>query len=155
RKAQVLDVSLLKAPALRIMISMRTAWWAGLVSIVLAISVTGCSSSSKKACEGKPGVKLAYFGVTAGGESGPFSGAQLAVDQFVGQSPTCRVELFAPTGIPDTTSEDTKARAREVSQDPSVIGVVGPATSSDALVVDKIFSDAGLTMISPTANLAT
>jgi branched-chain amino acid transport system substrate-binding protein len=144
-----------------------------------AMALTSCSSSGgKKSSGGLGGGTAAASGgssAAAGGGSGktykigfegPLSGAnaqlgineeygaEIAVDQANADSSLgFKVQLVKSDDEGDPTK--SPAAARVLTQDPDVLGVIGPSFSGSTLAVGKIYSAAGMAFITPSASKGT
>ncbi|MBA3488677.1 MAG: branched-chain amino acid ABC transporter substrate-binding protein [Longispora sp.] len=130
----------------------RTLVIATLVTLIASVSACGGEKSSlqnKVMCEGKIATIFSLTGPSSSIGIDVTNGAKLAVEQFKTQNPTCTVEL-AENDSPQVIPGNAKEIAQNVASDEKVIGVIG-ASSKDAPVVNGILSDAGITIISPTA----
>ncbi len=80
-------------------------------------------------------------------------GAQLAVDQHNAANPGCQVELKTF----DTEGDPLKATAiaPQIVDDPSIIGLVGPAFSGETKATGNIFNQAGLVATTASATNVT
>src|SRR5690606_2119100 len=78
------------------------------------------------------------------------NGAKLAVQQFRDKNPDCEVELAEF----DTKEEkgDAAEAAKELAEDDSIIGAVGPVYSIEVPDVAPVLAKAGVTLISPGAS---
>ncbi|WP_378738302.1 bifunctional serine/threonine-protein kinase/ABC transporter substrate-binding protein [Nocardia brasiliensis] len=76
-------------------------------------------------------------------------GAKLAVDQFTRANPGCRITLkdFDTTGDPQVATQI----ARQITDDPSIIALIGPMVSSEVVLAGKTFDNAGLPFLTPSA----
>ena len=143
-----------------------------------ALALTGCSSSGgKKSSGGGLGGGSSAAGggsssAAAGGGSGktikigfegPLSGAnaqlgineeygaEIAVDQANKDSSLgFKVQLVKSDDEGDPTK--SPAAARQLTQDPTILGEIGPSFSGSTLAVGKIYSAAGMAMITPSAS---
>jgi branched-chain amino acid transport system substrate-binding protein len=145
-----------------------------------AMALTSCSSSGgKKGGGGLGGGTAAATGgatsAAAGGGSGktykigfegPLSGpnaqlgineeygAEIAVDQANANSSLgFKVQLVKSDDEGNPTT--SPAAARTLTQDPTVLGVIGPSFSGSTLAVGKIYSAAGMPFITPSASNGT
>ncbi len=77
-------------------------------------------------------------------------GAMLAVDQFTGANPGCRVTAKEfDTG----NAQQAAAVAAEIIADPTILAVIGPAFSEEVTAAGAAFSAAGMVAASATATL--
>jgi branched-chain amino acid transport system substrate-binding protein len=143
-----------------------------------ALALTGCSSSgsgsSKKSGGGLGGSSSGSSAGAAGGSGktikigfeGPLSGAnaqlgineeygaEIAVDQANKDSSLgFKVQLVKSDDQGDPTK--SPAAARQLTQDPTILGEVGPSFSGSTLAVGKIYSAANMAMITPSASNGT
>lgn len=81
------------------------------------------------------------------------NGVKLALDQHNKANPGCRIQLkeFDTEGDPQKASQVIP----QIVNDPSVIGLVGPAFSGETKATGQILSDAGLVAVSSSATNAT
>ncbi|MBF6351666.1 branched-chain amino acid ABC transporter substrate-binding protein [Nocardia flavorosea] len=80
------------------------------------------------------------------------NGVHLAIDQHNKANPNCRIQVkpFDTEGDPQKASQVIP----QIVNDPSVIGVVGPAFSGETKATGQILSDAGLVAVSSSATNA-
>ncbi len=129
--------------------------------MLVAVSSVGCSSSERNearqsasvACRGKIASFVPLTGPSAAVGVNGNNGVILAVEQFRARNPACTIDLVIKDS-PQVAPSKAQDIARELADDPTIIGVVGPAYSADAAVADSILSDAGLTFIIPIALLS-
>ncbi|MBA3488636.1 MAG: branched-chain amino acid ABC transporter substrate-binding protein [Longispora sp.] len=124
----------------------------------VTLAASGCGDSSEetdtavaKNCSAKIGFLGALTGVAAPIGTSVRNSVELAIEQFTEQNPTCVVELVekdAPAALPSQAPKP----AQEFADDPSIIGVVGPTSSTDGGAIGEIMSKAGLPMIAPAAD---
>jgi branched-chain amino acid transport system substrate-binding protein len=99
------------------------------------------------------GHKIAFLGMSSGDNSDDGvmmrNSVKLAIDDFNGKNPTCKVEFkeFDTTG----TDEGSRAKAQLAVDDPEVIGVVGPVYDNEILAAGPVLNKAGLPMVAPFA----
>lgn len=81
------------------------------------------------------------------------NGVKLALDQHNKANPGCQIKLkeFDTEGDPQKASQVIP----QIVNDPSVIGLVGPAFSGETKATGQILSDAGLVSVSSSATNAT
>lgn len=109
--------------------------------------------ASSARCAGKIGIFTTLTGPSPGLGISSHNGALLAVNQFQEKNPSCAIEVTIKDS-PQTIPSKAADIARELADDPTVIGVIGPGSSNDSLIANRILSQAGLTLIAPTAILA-
>jgi branched-chain amino acid transport system substrate-binding protein len=141
-----------------------------------AMALTSCSSSGNKKSSGLGGgtSAAASGGASAAataktykiGFEGPLSGAnaqlgineeygaEIAVDQANANSSLgFKVQLVKSDDEGDPTK--SPAAARVLTQDPAILGVIGPSFSGSTLAVGKIYSAAGMAFVTPSASKGT
>lgn len=81
------------------------------------------------------------------------NGVHLAIDQHNKANPGCQIQVkpFDTEGDPQKASQVIP----QIVNDPSIIGVVGPAFSGETKATGQILSDAGLVAVSSSATNAT
>ncbi len=81
------------------------------------------------------------------------NGVRLAIDQHNKANPGCQIQVkpFDTEGDPQKASQVIP----QIVNDPSIIGVVGPAFSGETKATGQILSDAGLVAVSSSATNAT
>lgn len=105
--------------------------------------------SSSQACD----LKLGFFGGLTGDNAGLVTpmknGAALAVAQYNAANANCKVTLvdYDSQGAPDKATP----LAQGAVNDTKVIGIIGPAFSGETEATGKIFADASLPTITPSA----
>ena len=122
------------------------------VLALTAVTVMTLASTSRPSLAQDKAIKIAILGPFTGGAA--FVGteqlnfAKLAVEDFVAES-GIKVELVEV----DTELDPAKAvtGAQKVVADADVVAVVGPAGSQEVIATSKIFEDAGLVYVSPSA----
>lgn len=135
------------------------------VGLVGALALTGCGSSSKKSDSGgglsgggsgsSNTYTIAFEGPLSGDNQqlgiNEVNGAALAIDQANKNSSLgFKVKLLKS----DDGGEPAKApaAAAQITQDNSVMGVVGPSFSGTTQAVGKKFGDAGIAVVNPSAS---
>ena len=135
---------------------------------VAALAMTGCSNSSK------PSKKLTGGGSGGGGGGqtftigfmGPLSGqnAQLGINEFNGfkvaiadanKDSTLGFKVKYVQSDDEGDSAKAPAAATQLTSNPAVLGVVGPAFSGVTAAAGSIFDGAGLPFITPSASNGT
>ena len=130
-----------------------TAGLAGLAILATGTAgVTAASAAAKSATCAK-GTKLAYVGPLTGanGNLGVniARGAELAVELWNKANKNCKITLkeIDTQGDPDQAQKVVP----DVIKDKTILGVVGPAFSGETDKTGKLFADAKLATISPSA----
>jgi branched-chain amino acid transport system substrate-binding protein len=141
-----------------------------------AMALTSCSSSGGKKGGGLGGGSAPATGGSSSaaatgktykiGFEGPLSGAnaqlgineeygaEIAVDQANANSSLgFKVQLVKSDDEGDPTK--SPAAARVLTQDPTILGVIGPSFSGSTLAVGKIYSAAGMAFVTPSASKGT
>jgi branched-chain amino acid transport system substrate-binding protein len=147
----------------RSQVRLRYSKQLGAVAVVAALALTGCgSSSSGNTASGNGGKKcgnyaIGFFGALTGpaanlGKSEE-KGAKLAVDQYNQKNPSCKVTLkdFDSQGDPAQATN----LAKQVIDDKSVLGVVGPAFSGESDAADPLFEQGQVPTITASATETT
>lgn len=99
------------------------------------------------------GTTIGYIGAMTGANAqlgiNIYNGVQLAIDQHNEANPKCQVEFTKF----DTEGDPTKATGpvTQAVNDESIIGVIGLPFSGESKATGKIFEDAGLVHITPSA----
>ena len=144
-----------------------------------AMALTSCSSSGGKKSGG--GLGGGGTGAATGGSSStaaatgktykigfqmPLSGpnaqlgineeygAEIAVDQ-ANANPSLGFKIQVVKSDDEGDSAKAPAAARVLTQDPAIIGVIGPSFSGPTLASGKIYSAAGMAFITPSASKGT
>lgn len=126
------------------------------VSLAVASTAAACNSTSTAGGSGGSkncGYELAFFGALTGSSANLGvnieQGAELAVDQYNDKNGKNCVTIKKA----DSQGDPAKAPslARSLVSDKKLLGVIGPAFSGESQVADKIFNDAGIPMITPSA----
>jgi len=142
---------------------------AGVALVTISFTAVACGTSNEKAtntsdasnnqastCEA-PIASIALQFPQTGGVANfgapMLKGAQLAVDQFNSENPTSCVSLKTF----DTQGDSSKAPAVALAivDDATILGVVGPGTSDEALAALPLYDEAGLSTITGSATDAT
>lgn len=103
------------------------------------------------------GLQIAMAGALTGPDAALginiINGVKLALDQHNKANPGCKVEVkpFDTEGDPQKASQVIP----QIVNDPTVIGLVGPAFSGETKATGQILSDAGLVAVSASATNAT
>ncbi|WP_223884843.1 protein kinase domain-containing protein [Nocardia colli] len=90
-------------------------------------------------------VTIATTAVSGGGSAD--GGVRLAIDQFTKANPGCSVALREF----DTTGAQASDVAAQIVNDPSIAALIGPVFSTEIQSTGKIFNDAGLPFLTPSA----
>lgn len=123
---------------------------------VAALLTTSCnpSSSESSSASGQDcNLSVAFFGALTGSAANLGinikNGAQLAVNQYGAEHTDCKVTLkpFDSEGDP----AKAPALARNLVNDKTIIGIVGPAFSGESEAANPIFEQAGIPLITPSA----
>lgn len=142
-----------------------------------AVALAGCSSSSSKKSGGLGNQSAASS--SSGGSAAPSSGktysigfegplsganaqlgineqygAQIAVDQ-ANSNPSLGFKVKLVTSDDEGDPAKSPAAATKLTQDNTVLGVVGPSFSGSTLAVGKIYSAAGMPFVTPSASKGT
>ncbi|WP_345729812.1 ABC transporter substrate-binding protein [Cryptosporangium minutisporangium] len=113
----------------------------------------GASPTAGPAC----GRKLAVLGPKTGAAYARgvplFNGAELAVNAYNAEHPECPVTLaeFDSQGNRDLAAKE----AGKIIADPSIVGLIGPAYSAEAVGAGSMFEKAGLPLVSSSATSST
>jgi branched-chain amino acid transport system substrate-binding protein len=130
-----------------------------------ALTMTGCGATGSGTASTSPSPSndpacqhyLAYIGPATGTPSAlSFSGdimggIKLALSESPG-SGLCVKDPYDTKAASLKEAGNASALARQIVADPSIIGVVGPSISAEAMVAGPVFSDAGVPMIAPSAS---
>jgi branched-chain amino acid transport system substrate-binding protein len=129
----------------------------GLESIPVQTSIDVPADAVTAAGDGKAkcadGTTIGYAGAMTGANAqlgiNIYNGVQLAINQHNKANPGCQVEFKKF----DTEGDPTKATGpvTQVVNDDSIIGVIGLPFSGESKATGKIFEDAGLVHITPSA----
>jgi branched-chain amino acid transport system substrate-binding protein len=129
----------------------------GLKSLPVQTSIDVPADAVTAAGEGNAecpdGTTIGYAGAMTGPNAqlgiNIYNGVQLAIDQHNEANPDCQVEFKKF----DTEGDPNKATGpvTQVVNDDSIIGVIGLPFSGESKATGKIFEDAGLVHISPSA----
>lgn len=129
----------------------------GLKSLPVQTSIDVPADAVTPAGDGKAecadGTTIGYAGAMTGPNAqlgiNIYNGVQLAIDQHNEANPDCQVEFKKF----DTEGDPNKATGpvTQVVNDDSIIGVVGLPFSGESKATGKIFEDAGLVHITPSA----
>ncbi|MFD6155730.1 ABC transporter substrate-binding protein [Nocardia sp. NPDC060256] len=86
---------------------------------------------------------------TAAATQSTGGGVKLAIDQFTKANPGCSVALreFDIAGDPQSAA----GVAAQIVNDPSIVALVGPVFSTEIQTAGRVFSDAGLPFLTPSA----
>ncbi|MEU1982757.1 branched-chain amino acid ABC transporter substrate-binding protein [Nocardia sp. NPDC019395] len=124
------------------------------------VPATDASTATDPAGDGSakcpPGTTIAMAGALTGPDAALginiVNGVKLALDQHNKANPGCKIELrpFDTEGDPQKASQVIP----QIVNDPSVIGLVGPAFSGETKATGQILSDAGLVAVSASATNA-
>ncbi len=104
-----------------------------------------------------PGLSIAMAGALTGDDAALginiVNGVQLALDQFTAANPGCKITLkkFDTEGSPQKASQVIP----QITDDPSIIGLIGPAFSGETKATGQIISDKGLPALTASATNAT
>jgi ABC-type branched-subunit amino acid transport system substrate-binding protein len=99
------------------------------------------------------GYKIAYLGVLTGDNAADGvmirNSGKLAVEQYNDKHSSCQVQLVEY----DTQRKDevSASVARQIADDPKILGVVGPVYRSEMLSAAPVLDQVGLALISPSA----
>ena len=100
-------------------------------------------------------VKVGWFGDLTGATSsftvGSKQGAELAIEEANEEGNLNVTIRFVARDNKDASTDTAPAIEQSFIQDNQVVGVIGGAFSGETLAVGELFSDAGLTHISPSA----
>ncbi len=148
-----------------------------LLATASALALTACSSSGGKNNGGGlgGGSSAAGSGTSSGsgatktykiGFEGPLSGAnaqlgineeyaaEVAVDE-ANANPALGFKVTLVKSDDEGDATKSPAAARVLTQDPTILGVIGPSFSGSTLAVGKIYSAAGMPFITPSASNGT
>jgi branched-chain amino acid transport system substrate-binding protein len=134
----------------------------GALALVSALALTACggSSSGGSSASGggdKCGFAIGFFGALTGPAAAlgvsEQKGAKLAVDQYNQQNPKCQVKFknFDSQGDPAQAT----TLAKQVIDDKSVLGIVGPAFSGESDAADPLFEQGQVPTITASATETT
>ncbi|MFI6043316.1 bifunctional serine/threonine-protein kinase/ABC transporter substrate-binding protein [Nocardia sp. NPDC051321] len=98
--------------------------------------------------DGKATCAPVTIATTAGAAHTAGGGVKLAIDQFTKANPGCSVAL-REFDIP--SDAQAAGVAAQIVHDPSIVALVGPVFSSEIASTGKVFSDAGLPFLTPSA----
>jgi len=119
-------------------------------SVLVAVGVGGCGGDEDGSC---PPLAIAFLGALTGADASTGevvrNSAALAVEDHNTANPDCEVGLLSF----DSRGEPARAEvlARQIIDDPQVVGVVGPVFSGEAEAVLPLFETAGLPVLTPSA----
>ncbi|WP_433661020.1 protein kinase domain-containing protein [Nocardia sp. CA-128927] len=90
-----------------------------------------------------------FTGSDAGAGGSADGGVKLAIDQFTKANPGCHVALreFDSAG----GSQAAAGVAAQIVNDPSIVALIGPVFSTEIQAAGKVFNDAGLPFLTPSA----
>jgi branched-chain amino acid transport system substrate-binding protein len=148
---------LVEGPAMigRQRLRLRTVVWL-CAFVVFATACGGSGGPSAGSPRGRcpeGGIAIGFFGALTGSEAqlgiNIRNGAQLALSQYNGGNPTCRVNLV----LYDSQGSETVAPglAQKAVEDKRVVAIVGPAFSGESKQANPIFDQAGLPIVTPSA----
>ena len=80
-----------------------------------------------------------------------YDGIEYAVDQFM-RDPFQRIKVTLVTRDTERDPATASRLVRELASDPGVVGIIGPVFSSSTVTAAHSAQDAGIPLISPTAN---
>jgi branched-chain amino acid transport system substrate-binding protein len=120
----------------------------------MVAGAAACASSNSGGTAGKNcGQKIAFFGALTGGNAilgiNIRDGAKLAINQYNAKNKNCTVELVEKDS--EGSPEKAPPLATAVASDPKILGVIGPAFSSESKVANPIFSSAGVVILTASA----
>src|SRR3954447_17376939 len=143
------------------MIRTNRSWRVAAAAIATGLTLAACGTTDDSSgdnggtASGEPAcdLKIAFMGALTGPAAGlgiaAVQGAELAVDQYNEKNPDCTVEFVKQ----DSQSDPKQAPgvAKDIIDDPKVIGLVGPLFSGESEAADPLFNEAGLPMITASA----
>ncbi|MFE9583267.1 ABC transporter substrate-binding protein [Nocardia sp. NPDC006044] len=105
------------------------------------------TAAATPAGDGKATCTPVTIATTAGAGGSADGGVKLAVDQFTKANPGCSVAL-REFDIAGAQASDVAA---QIVNDPSIAALVGPVLSAEIQSTGKVFNDAGLPFLTPSA----
>jgi len=143
------------------MIRTNRSWRVAAAAIATGLTLAACGTTDDSSgdnggtASGEPAcdLKIAFMGALTGPAAGlgiaAVQGAELAVDQYNDKNADCPVEFVKQ----DSQSDPKQAPgvAKDIIDDPKVIGLVGPLFSGESEAADPLFNEAGLPMITASA----
>ncbi|MFC9440025.1 protein kinase [Nocardia sp. NPDC057030] len=105
------------------------------------------SAADTAAGDGKATCTPVTIATTAGAGGSADGGVKLAIDQFTKANPGCSVAL-REFDIAGAQAADVAA---QIVTDPSITALVGPVLSTEIQSTGKVFNDAGLPFLTPSA----
>ncbi len=130
--------------------------WAPL-AIALAVSIVACGKKEEKAADGSQVIKIGHVAPLTGGIAhlgkDNENGARLAVEEVNQAGLTINGKKVTLVLVPEDDAADPKT-ATSVAQklvDAKVVAVVGHLNSGTTIPASKIYSDAGIVQVSPSA----
>lgn len=130
--------------------------WAPL-AIALAVSIVACGKKEEKAADGSQIIKIGHVAPLTGGIAhlgkDNENGARLAVEEVNQAGLTINGKKVTLVLVPEDDAADPKT-ATSVAQklvDAKVVAVVGHLNSGTTIPASKIYSDAGIVQVSPSA----
>lgn len=132
-------------------------WSALIVALVAAVTLSSCGKKPDAAADGKQVIRIGQSSPLTGPQAhlgkDNDNGARLAIDEINATQPT----LGGKSVVFELMSEDDGAdpkTATTVAQrlvDEGVVGVIGHLNSGATIPASKVYSDAGIPQISPSA----
>jgi branched-chain amino acid transport system substrate-binding protein len=104
-------------------------------------------------------LKIAYLGTENSAfkarDAAEYGGMQLALAQYSQKHSNCPVSPARfdtnPAALATPGSKPARDAAKQLVADPTIVGVIGPATSADSLAAMQVLNTAGIPEISPSA----
>ena len=130
--------------------------WAPL-AIALAVGLAACGKKEEKAADGSQIIKIGHVAPLTGGIAhlgkDNENGARLAIEELNQAGLTINGKKVTLVLVPEDDAADPKT-ATSVAQklvDAKVVAVVGHLNSGTTIPASKIYSDAGIVQVSPSA----
>jgi branched-chain amino acid transport system substrate-binding protein len=132
-------------------------WTAVAVALIAALSVSACGKKQDAALAGKVVVKIGQASPLTGPQAhlgkDNDNGARLAIDEINATNPTLggKPVVFELVSEDDGADPKTATTVAQRLVDEGVVGVIGHLNSGATIPASKVYFDAGIPQISPSA----
>ena len=132
-------------------------WSALVVALVAALSLSACGKKPDAASDGKQVIRIGQSSPLTGPQAhlgkDNDNGARLAIDEINATNPTLggKPVVFELMSEDDGADPKTATTVAQRLVDEGVVGVIGHLNSGATIPASKVYSDAGIPQISPSA----
>ncbi len=132
-------------------------WSALVVALVAALSLSACGKKPEAASDGKQVIRIGQSSPLTGPQAhlgkDNDNGARLAIDEINATNPTLggKPVVFELMSEDDGADPKTATTVAQRLVDEGVVGVIGHLNSGATIPASKVYSDAGIPQISPSA----